>query len=83
MSAPIPILVHHGLHSISVVARLPGVDLEQLHIGVTPDELTIEADVPQGTRHCALALASPVDDRRTTIRFSDGVLWVHMPRLRA
>jgi HSP20 family molecular chaperone IbpA len=78
MSSEIPIEVHHGRHSIAVVARLPGVHLEDVRIGLTRDELTIT----QGMRRCSLALASPIDDRRATIRFSGGVLWVHLPRLR-
>jgi HSP20 family molecular chaperone IbpA len=79
MSSEIPIEVLHGRHSIAVVARLPGVvHLQDVRIGLTRDELTIT----QGMRRCSLALASPVDDRRATIRFSGGILWVHLPRLR-
>jgi HSP20 family molecular chaperone IbpA len=82
MSSEIPIQVHHGSHSIAVVARLPGVRLDDVRIGLTRDMLSIDAEDAQGMRHCSLALAFPVDDRRATIRYRDGVLWVHLPKLR-
>ena len=81
MTRPIPIEVHHGRHAVAVVARLPGVRLEDVHISLTRDELTIDADAPDGGRHYALRLASPVDDRRATMHFSEGVLWMHLPVL--
>jgi HSP20 family molecular chaperone IbpA len=82
MTSEIPIQVHHRTHSIAVVARLPGVHLHDVRIGLTRDMLSIDAGDTQGMRHCSLALASPVDDRRATIRFHDGVLWVHLPKIR-
>jgi HSP20 family molecular chaperone IbpA len=81
MSHPIAIEVHHGRHAMAVVARLPGVRFEDVRIVLEPNELTIDADGPDGVRHYALALASPVDDRRVTMRFRDGVLWMHLPKL--
>jgi HSP20 family molecular chaperone IbpA len=81
MTGTIPIEVHHGPRSMAVMARLPGVRLEDVRIALTRDELTIDAAAPDGQRHYALALASPVDDRRATIRFRDGILWMHLPKL--
>jgi HSP20 family molecular chaperone IbpA len=81
MNSWIPIEVHHGRHSIAVTARLPGIPIEHVRVGLTPDELTIDAAAPQGMQHCVLPLACKVDDRRATIRFREGVLWVHLPRL--
>jgi HSP20 family molecular chaperone IbpA len=81
MTEPIPIEVHHGPHSMAVVARLPGVRMGDLRIGLRRNELTIDANAPEGMRHYALALACPIDDRRATMRFRDGILWMHLPKL--
>jgi HSP20 family molecular chaperone IbpA len=81
MSESIPIEVHHGRRFMAVMARLPGVRVEDVCIGLTRDQLTIDAKAPEGLRHYALSLASPVDDRRATMHFSDGVLRVHLPKL--
>jgi HSP20 family molecular chaperone IbpA len=81
MSEAIPIEVHHGRRSMDVMARLPGVRVEDVRVAVTRDRLTIDAEAPEGVRHCALCLASPVDDRRATMHFSEGVLRVHLPKL--
>lgn len=81
MSEAIPIEVHHGRRFMDVMARLPGVRVEDVRIALTRDELTIDAKAPEGLRHYALCLASPVDDRRATMHFSDGVLRVHLPKL--
>jgi HSP20 family molecular chaperone IbpA len=81
MSESIPIHVHHARHSMAVVAQLPGVRFEDVRIALTRDELTIDAKAPEGLRHYALCLASPVDDRRATMHFSGGVLRMHLPKL--
>ncbi len=75
--------VHHGRDSMAVVARLPGVRGGDLRIELTPDLLTIDADTPHGERQCTLALASPVDARRATMHFHDGILRMHLPKLSA
>jgi HSP20 family molecular chaperone IbpA len=80
MSDSIPIEVHHGSRSVSVLARLPGVRLQDVRIGLTPDELTIDAQAPEGPRHYEFSFPSPVDDRRATMRFREGVLWMHLPK---
>lgn len=81
MSVPIPVEVHHARHAMAVVARLPGVRFEDVRIGLTRDSLTIDANSPDGSRHFALPLPCPVDDRRATMCFRDGVLRIHLPRL--
>jgi HSP20 family molecular chaperone IbpA len=81
MSVVIPLEVHHRPDSMAVTARLPGVHAEDLRVALTRDELTIEARSAAGPRACALALASPVDQRRATMRFADGVLTLHLPKL--
>jgi HSP20 family molecular chaperone IbpA len=81
MTSSIPIEVHHGRHAMAVVARLPDVRPEDVRIALTRDLLTIDADAPDGARHYSLALASPVDDRRATMHFSEGVLRMHLPKL--
>jgi HSP20 family molecular chaperone IbpA len=81
MSESIPIEVHHTRGSMAVMARLPGVRGEDVRIALTRDQLTIDAEAPEGPRHYALRLASPVDDRRATMHFRDGVLRVHLPKL--
>jgi HSP20 family molecular chaperone IbpA len=78
----VPIEVLHGPHAIEVVVQLPGALLEHLHIDLTPDRLTIDADAPAGLRAFSVPLAFPVDDRRTTIDLENGVLRVYMPRLK-
>jgi HSP20 family molecular chaperone IbpA len=80
MSDPIPIEVHHKRRCFAVLARLPGVRFEDVRIGLTRDELTIDAQAPEGLQHYALAFASPVDERRATMRFSEGLLWLHLPK---
>jgi len=81
MDATIPLEVHHGQNSMAVVARLPGVRLQDLHVAITRKLLTIDAETPEGSRHGSLALASPVDDGRAIMRFRDGILWMHLPKL--
>jgi HSP20 family molecular chaperone IbpA len=81
MSEAIPIEVHHGRRFMDVLARLPGVRVEDVRIALTRDQLTIDAEAPEGLRHYALGLASPVDDRRATMHFRDGILRVHLPKL--
>jgi HSP20 family molecular chaperone IbpA len=83
MGSPIVIEVHHRRHSMAVLARLPDVRVEDIRIALTRDELTIDAEAPEGRRHYQLSLSSPVDDRRATMRFSDGVLRMHLPKLSA
>lgn len=82
MAAAIPLEVHHVPGAFSVIARLPGVRVEDLRISLSRDALTIDANSSEGARHCDLPLAFPVDDRRATMRFADGILWVYLPRLR-
>jgi HSP20 family molecular chaperone IbpA len=60
-----------------VTARLPGVRLQDVRIALTRDTLTIDA----AERHHVLAFACPVDDRRATMHFHDGILWIHLPKL--
>jgi HSP20 family molecular chaperone IbpA len=78
----IPLEVHHASDALSVIARLPGVRAEDLRIALSSHILRIDADSAEGTRHCALPLSSPVDDRRAKMRFTDGVLWMYLPKLR-
>jgi HSP20 family molecular chaperone IbpA len=85
MARSIPLEVHHVRDAFSVIARLPGVRTEDLRVALSRDRLTIDADARdsgEGTRHCELPLAFPVDDRRAQMRFADGVLWMYLPRLR-
>lgn len=82
MSQAIPIEVHHARRFMDVMARLPGVRFENVRIALTRDRLAIDAVAPEGPRHYALCLASPVDDRRATMDFRDGVLRLHLPKLR-
>jgi HSP20 family molecular chaperone IbpA len=79
----IPLEVHHGRDSMAVVAHLPGVRVADLHIVLTRDLLMIDAETPEGERHSTLSLASPVDDRRATMHFRDGILRMHLPKLPA
>jgi HSP20 family molecular chaperone IbpA len=81
MSPAIPIEVHHHRHAMDVTARLPGVRVQDLRVALSRDALTIEARSAGGTQAYTLALASPVDDRRATMRFADGVLSLHLPKL--
>ncbi|HEY3820304.1 MAG TPA: Hsp20/alpha crystallin family protein [Polyangiaceae bacterium] len=82
MSQSIPIEVHHGKGAVAVVVRLPDVRAKDIRISLTRDELSIHADTPGHVRNYSLRLATRVDDRRATMRFSDGVLWMHLPVLR-
>ena len=77
----IPIEVHHAARGMAVVARLPGVRGEDLRIGLTRQELSIDAESAQGALHYALPLPSPVDDRRVTMEFASGVLRIYLPKL--
>ena len=81
MESGIPIEVHHAAHAMAVVARLPGVRFEDVHIRLSRDGLTIGAESPEGARSVALPFAHPVDDRRAQMRFADGVLWMYLPML--
>jgi HSP20 family molecular chaperone IbpA len=81
MDSWIPIEVHHGRESMAVVAQLPGVRIGDLRIELTRDLLTIDAHTPLGERQCTLALAAPVDARRATMHFRDGILRMHLPTL--
>jgi HSP20 family molecular chaperone IbpA len=81
MTEAIPIEVHHASRFMDVMARLPGVRFEDVRIALTRDQLTIDAVAPEGRRHYAMCLASPVDDRRATMHFNDGVLRLHLPKL--
>jgi HSP20 family molecular chaperone IbpA len=83
MDNSIPIEVHHRGHAMTVVARLPGMRFEDVHVALTRDRLTIDADFLGGSRHLALAFPYPVDDRRASLRFCDGVLSMHLPKLPA
>ena len=83
MADAIPIEVHHQRQALAVTARLPGVLAQDLRITLTRDALAIEARSRTGPRACALPLASPVDARRATMRFADGVLSLYLPVLGA
>jgi HSP20 family molecular chaperone IbpA len=82
VAAEIPLEVHHARDALSVVARLPGVRVEDLRIALSRHLLRIDAESPEGSRRCVLPLAWPVDDRRAKMRFADDTLWMYLPRLR-
>lgn len=66
---------------MAVTARLPGVRAQDLRIGLSRDELRVETSSPEGVQGFSLALPSPVDERRATLRFTDGVLSLYLPKL--
>jgi HSP20 family molecular chaperone IbpA len=81
MACAIPVEIHHHREAMAITARLPGVRIEDLRIALSRDELTIEARSPAGKQALSLLLATPIDERRATMRFADGVLSLYLPRL--
>jgi HSP20 family molecular chaperone IbpA len=81
MAGAIPVEIHHQRDAMAVIARLPGIRIEDLHIALTRDELTIEARSSAGKQAFSLPLAMPIDERRATMRFAGGVLCLYLPRL--
>jgi HSP20 family molecular chaperone IbpA len=77
----IPIEVSHHETSMDVTARLPGSRAQDLRVALTSDQLTIQAGTGENVQAYILPFGYPIDDRRATLRFADGVLSLHLPKL--
>ena len=77
MTTPPRIEVHHGDDSTIVVAPVPGARADSVSVDLQRASVVIHTD---GGRHCVeVPLATPFDDRRVTMRFAEGVLWLYLP----
>ncbi|HEY1697633.1 MAG TPA: Hsp20/alpha crystallin family protein [Polyangiaceae bacterium] len=81
MATPVPFEVHHHRDAMDVTARLPGVRREDLRVDVTRDSLLVAVHSADGAEVHTLPLAAPIDGRRATMHFADGVLTLHLPKL--
>ena len=76
-----PIEVHHADRSTTVVAHMPRVNPQSLRVAFERERVVIEAEATDGRCHLEVPLAARIDDRRTEMRFADGVLWLFMPNV--
>jgi HSP20 family molecular chaperone IbpA len=86
MAAQVPIEVRHHRDALAVTARLSGVRAQDIRVVLTDDAVRIEVcagrlgGTSESSEPAVVPLASPVDDRRATMRFDGDVLSLYLPK---
>lgn len=90
-----PIDIYETTDRFVIVAELPGMSREQIHVGVQDDEVTLSGEQPARALACEhvlqierghgrfsrrFALGSPVDAEHVTADLKEGVLTVTLPK---
>jgi HSP20 family protein len=90
-----PIDIYETADRFVIIAELPGMSREQIHVGIQDDEVTLSGEQPARALPCEhvlqierghgrfsrrFALGSPVDAERVTADLKEGVLTVTLPK---
>ncbi len=66
---------------VVIVAELPGVEKNGIHLHTTRDHLTISVDTPKRKYHKELTLPAKVDPKSAQASYKNGVLEVRLKKL--
>jgi HSP20 family protein len=66
---------------VVIVAELPGVEKNDMHLHTTEDHLTVSVDTPKRKYHKELALPASVDPKSAQASYKNGVLEVRLKKL--
>jgi len=66
---------------VVIVAELPGVEKNDIHLHTTEDHLTVSVDAPKRKYHKEMALPAKVDPKSAQASYKNGVLEVRLKKI--
>lgn len=67
--------------TITIVAQLPGIEKEDIHVNVTETQTTITVDTEEHSYHKKLQLPAIVDPRLAETSYKNGVLQIRLQKM--